>query len=129
MILPFTLAFLALQAPAFLIGDNLHPDLLLALPNKCIHILELTVGFESNIWKNYHRKHTKYYDFVRQQENLFSQVKYFNLSISNLGLLYQFSLEFLDMLWDLNYNSSTKNYIIRKITTIAIRTTYDIFLP
>ena len=102
-------------------GDNLCPDLLLVLPNKCLYILELTVGFESNIRKNYERKRTKYHDLVRHQENPFSQLKYINLSISTLGVLDQLSLEFLDMLKDLNYTSSTKNYIIRKITTIAIR--------
>ena len=63
-------------SPSAITGDNLHPDLLLVLPNTCLYILELTVGFESNIRKNYHRKRTKYYDLVKQQENLFSQVKY-----------------------------------------------------
>ena len=64
---------------------------------------------------------------LRQQEHLFSQVKYINLSISTLGVLDQPSLGLLDMLKDLNYNSSTTNYILRKITTVAIRTTYYIF--
>ena len=108
-------------------GDNSRPDLLLFVPNKCLYILELTVGLESNIRKNYHQKRTKYQDLVRQQENLFSQVKYINSSISTLGVLDQLSLEFMDMLKDLNDTSSTKNYIIREITTIAIQNTYYIF--
>ena len=41
-------------------GDNLRPDLLLVLPNKCLYIRELMVGFESNIGKSSNRKHTKY---------------------------------------------------------------------
>ena len=32
--------------PSTITGGNLRPDLLLALPNKCFYILEITVGFE-----------------------------------------------------------------------------------
>ena len=113
--------------PSAITGDNLRPDLLLVLPNKCLYILELTVGFESNIRKNSHRKHSKYNDLIRQQEHLFSKVKYVNLSVSALGVFDQLSQSFLDMLKDLNYNPSTRNYIVRKISNIAIRTTYYIF--
>ena len=132
--------------PSAIIGDNLHPDLHLVLPNKCLYILELTVGFESNILflinvstleltvgfesnirKNSHRMHTKYNDLIRQQEQLFSEVKYINISVSALGVFNQLSQSFLDMLKDLKNNHSTKNYINRKITNIAIRTTYYIF--
>ena len=114
-------------SPSAITGDDLRPDLLLVLPNKSLYILELTVGSESNIRKNSHRKHKKYHDLVRQQEHLFSEVKYINLSISTLGVIDQLSLGFLYRLKDLNYNSSTRNYILRKITTVAIRTTYYIF--
>ena len=64
---------------------------------------------------------------IRQQEHLFSKVKYVNLSVSALGVFDQLSQSFLDMLKDLNYNPSTRNYIVRKISNIAIRTTYYIF--
>ena len=32
--------------PSTITGDNFRPDLLLALPNKCLYILELAEGFE-----------------------------------------------------------------------------------
>jgi hypothetical protein len=35
-------------SPSVITGDELRPDLLITLENKCIYILELTVGFESN---------------------------------------------------------------------------------
>ena len=113
--------------PSAITGDTLPPDLLLALPHKCLYILELTVEFETNIRKNSHRKHRKYNDVIRQHEHLFSEVKYITLSVSALGIFDQLSQSFLDMLKDLNYNPSTRNYLIRKITNIAIRTTYYIF--
>ena len=114
-------------SPTAITGDHLRSDVLLVLPNKCIYILELTVGFESNIRKDSHREHEKYQNLVRQQEHLFSIVKYINLSISTLGVLDQLSLGFLDMLKDLNYNSSARNCILQKISTIAIQSTYYIF--
>ena len=68
--------------PSAITGDNLRPDLLLVLPNKCLYILELTVGFESNIRKNSERKHTKYSDLIRQPERI--------LLKQNLTMYYDF---------------------------------------
>ena len=70
--------------PSATTDDNLRPDLLLVLPNKCLYILELTVGFEKKIRKNSHRKHT--------------EVNYITLSVSALGVFDQLSQSFLDML-------------------------------
>ena len=85
----------------------------------CVDIAELSL-------KEY-RKHTKYNDLIRQREHLFSEVKYINLSVSALGVFDQLSQSFLDMQKVLNCNPSTRNFIIRKITIIAILTTYYIF--
>ena len=46
-------------AKTFLTGDSLCPDLVLHFQNKCIYIIELTVGFESNLAKNANRKNTQ----------------------------------------------------------------------
>ena len=51
-------------SPSFLTGDELRPDLLITLENKCIYILELTVGFESNLLTNATRKRQKYQDLI-----------------------------------------------------------------
>ena len=39
--------------------DELRPDLLITLENKCIDVLELTIGFESNLLTNVTRKRQK----------------------------------------------------------------------
>ena len=39
--------------PSVATGDTLRPDLLLAIFNKCLYILELTVGFENNLLRNF----------------------------------------------------------------------------
>ena len=45
-------------SPSVITGDQLRPDLL-AIENKVLHILELTVGFETNLKTNSVRKHEK----------------------------------------------------------------------
>ena len=54
--------------PSVLTGDNLRPDLLLAIENECLYILELTVGFESNLQVNANRKRQKYLDLIEEQK-------------------------------------------------------------
>ena len=38
-------------SPSVVIGDKLRPDLLITLENRCIYVLELTIGFECNLCK------------------------------------------------------------------------------
>ena len=47
--------------------------------------------------------------------------------MSALGVFDYLSKSFIDMLQDLNFDEATKNYMIRRTMTIAIRTTYYIF--
>ena len=42
--------------------------------------------------------------------------------MSALGIFDKGTSDFLDMLTDLQFDAATKNYILRKLTTIAIRT-------
>ena len=39
------------SSPSFITGDSLRPDLALNSPNNTLYLLELTVGFETNIEK------------------------------------------------------------------------------
>ena len=47
--------------PSIITGERYRPDLLLENTNKSVlYIIELTIGFESNLESNAHRKKTKY---------------------------------------------------------------------
>ena len=46
--------------------DDLRPDLLFSLSNKSPYILELTVGYESNLKSNAEIKKQKYNELVQQ---------------------------------------------------------------
>ena len=59
-------------SPSVITGDELRPDLLLTIGNKILYILELTVGFETNLKTNSDRKLEKYLTLVTDQENIYN---------------------------------------------------------
>ena len=114
-------------SPSLITGNELRPDLLLSIPQKCLYILELTVGFESNLLNNVTRKNFKYKELVRQQRKQYKDVKFINLSISTLGVFSSQSTDFLEMLKDVGFEIQHQNFLIRRMINAAIRSTYFIF--
>ena len=108
-------------------GDDLWPGLLLSISDEWLYILELTVGFESKLRTNDERKAEKCKGLAQQQSNKYKNVKLITLSMSALGIFDKCTSDSLDMLTALQFGNTTKNYILRKMTTIAIRTSYYIF--
>ena len=108
-------------------GHDLRPDFLLSLSNKSLYILELTVGYESNLRSNAERKKQKYRELVQQLKNDYEKVNFVNLSISALGIYDKSTTEFIDMMKMLKFDKRTTNYTIKKITNIGIRTSCYIF--
>ena len=115
-------------APSVITGDELHPDLLLTIENK-LYILELTVGFETNLKINskLNRKLKKYLPLISDQENNFDKVKFVNVSISLLGVFGQSMNTFIDMLKDLKFDEQHVRYVKKKIISTCIRASYYIF--
>ena len=105
----------------------MRPDLLITLENKCIYILELTVGFESNLLINATRKRQKYEELIDEQHKYYEKVKFVNLSISSLGVFSHSSLSFIEMLKDLNFDDKCRKYFVRKIINTCIRSSYYVF--
>ena len=108
-------------------GDTLRPDLVLTIENKCIYILELTVGFESNLLHNARRKREKYQDLVNEQLKKYEKAQFVNVSISSLGVLSETSLSLIEVLKDLEFDEACRKYLVRKIINTCIRSTYYIF--
>ena len=61
--------------PSIVTGDKYRPDLLLTTKDNCLYILELTVGYETNLQNN-----------IKEQKKHFKSVEFINLSISALGV-------------------------------------------
>ena len=114
-------------SPCALTGDSPRPDLLLVIPDKCLYILELSLGFEKNLRNYSHRKQLKYKTLVGEQQKNFNEVRFVSLSMSALGVFDHLSKSFIDMLQHLNFDVATKNYLIRRTMTITIKTSYYIF--
>ena len=72
--------------PSIVTGDKYRPDLLLTTKDNCLYIIELTVGYETNLRNNSKRKQDKYMDVTKEQKKHFKSVEFINLSISALGV-------------------------------------------
>ena len=115
------------MSPSVVTGDKYRPDLLLTTKDNCLYILELTVGYETNLRNNINRKHEKYKELIMELNSHFTTVKFINLSISATGVFEKESSTFLKMLKDLNIDENHIKYCIKKIINIAIRSTYYTF--
>ena len=113
--------------PSVLTGDKLRPDMLITLQNKCIYILELTIGYESNLKNNATRKREKYEDLIKEQQKHYEEVKFVNVSISSLGVFSESSLGLSEMWKDLKFDEKCRKYFVSKIINICIRSSYYIF--
>jgi hypothetical protein len=113
--------------PSIVTGDKYRPDLLLTTKDNCLYILELTVGYETNLRNNIKRKQEKYTDVIKEQKKHFKSVEFINLSISALGVFDKESSAFLKMLNRLDVGETQTKYCIKKMINICIRSTYYIF--
>ena len=93
------------------------------LNNASVYVLELTVGFESNIKINRDRKAVKYHPLIANLHRSYWTVKFINLSMSALGILGTSSESFLPMLTGLNLNEKTKKHAWLKSMNTAMRCT------
>ena len=117
---------LSALSPSIITGDSLRPDLVM-VTDTSLYILELTVGFESNLQINSDRKKAKYHSLISDLTTTFSNIKFINLSMSTLGLLGKSSDSLLLFLEDLKFDKPSSKYIIKKIMNISIRCSYYIF--
>ena len=114
-------------SPSVITGDSLRPDLLINVHNKCLYVLKLTAGCETNLANNITRIDKKYQDLIMTLRHQFNKVTCINLSISTLGVFASLSTDFIKMLKELNITDQHQNHILRKLSTIAIRSTCHIF--
>ena len=99
------------KSPSILTGDTYRPDLLLSCSNGNLYVVELTVGYETNLENNVEKKQAKYRELIRQLGNNFKQVKFINLSMSSLGIFAHECSTFLDMLENVGLDKKTPNIL------------------
>ena len=101
--------------PSVITGENYRPDLLFLIQSKCLYVLELTVGFESNLNNNAVRKKEKYLNLIKEMSRNYRCVKFVNLSMSSLGVFSHECSAFLNMMNDIGIDKKQQHYIIKKM--------------
>ena len=81
---------------------------------------------ESNIMTNVYRKKQKYVQLIRDQQKKY-EVKFINLCVSSLGVFSESSQDFIKLLIDFKFDAQYRKYIMKRIMTTCIRTSYFIF--
>ena len=114
-------------SPCLITGDSFRPDLLLLTDNKILYILELTVGFETNIQNNSDRKTAKYSSLINDLSPSYSKVVFVNLSMGAIGVMGSSCNSLLSLLHELHFDKTITKRIIMKAMNISIRSSYYIF--
>ena len=74
------------KSPSIITGDIYRPDILVIAPDESLYVVELAVGFETNLRNNVERKHAKY-NLIEDLKIHFKSVEFINISVSTLGVL------------------------------------------
>ena len=100
--------------------------MILTQNESTIFVLELTVGFETNIDLNTKQKANKYKEMLKSLENIFEKVNFINLSMPALGIVGVHS-NISSMLKALGFQQQKIAYLIKKIMCCSIRGTCYVF--
>ena len=114
-------------SPSLITGESLRPDLLLLTKDKLLYILELTIGFETNIQNNSNRKAAKYSSLLSELSPSYSKVTFINLSMGAIGTMGSSCTSFFSLLNELSFDKTIQKRVIMKAMTISIRSSYFIF--
>ena len=113
--------------PAVITGEENRPDMIVTLTESTIFVLELTVGFETNIGLNTKRKANKYKEILKSLENKFEKVNFGNLSMGALGIVgAHCSVTITPRA--LGFQQQEIASLIKKIMCCCIRGTYNVFV-
>ena len=99
-------------SPCIITGDHLRPDMLISTGSAIIYIIELTIGFDTNINLNTERKKDKYMQLTRDLSSKYRSVNFINLSITSLGIFGKSCNSFIAMCNDLNIDKQNLNYTL-----------------
>ena len=110
--------------PSIITGDEQRPDFAIAKSDNLL-LLELTVGFETNIKKNFDREAKRYQQLLAKLSNKY-KVYYVNLSLGAIGIIGKDSL-IMTAMGNFDLSKETLNFKVKRTIIVCIRTTYYIF--
>ena len=113
--------------PSLITGNSLRPYLNVITKNQVLYILELTIGFETNIKINSERKASKYYPLQQTLHSNYNHIRFINFTLGALGTIGSSSDSFIYLLKSLSFDDKLQKHILSQLINIAIRCTYYIF--
>ena len=99
-------------------GDSFRPGLLLVTDDKIFYILELTVGFETNMQNNSNRRTAKYSSLTNDLSLSYSKVVFVNLSMGTIEVVGSSCNSLLSLLHELHFDKTTTKRFIMKAMNI-----------
>jgi len=112
-------------SPSLITGERYRPDMIIKKGN-ILWVLELTIGFETNILKNTQRKRDHYKTVIDDLKERYEKVNFVNLSLGASGVFGKDN-NFISLLKELGLTSQEISYNVSKLSNICIRATYYIF--
>ena len=112
--------------PSIISGDEQRPDMIIKRNND-LWILELSVGFETNLEKNRNAKNLRYNTLIQRLKTTYRKVKFINLSLGAIGVYSKSQGTFSNLLSDLEVDKTHSSYVLSKISYVCIRKTYYLF--
>ena len=113
------------DSPCIITGHSLRSDMLIIF-NHTLYIIELAVGFESNVNANSLRKKRRYLELVDTFSQKYDAVKFVNVSMGTLGMFGTSCDTLFSMLNEIGSTQNQKDYVLKSMTNITIRCTYYI---
>ena len=113
------------MSPSVVSGEMLRPDLIV-IKGSDMFIMELTIGFETNMSKNADRKQRHYLDLI-ENINPGGKVRFLNLSMGAIGVLCNQSTKIIEWLQEVGLTEREALYTLKKIMNVCLRCTYFLF--
>ena len=110
--------------PSIITGDEQQSDFAIVKSDNLL-LFELTVGFETNIKKNFDHKVKRFQQLLAKLSNKY-KVYYANLSLGAIGIIGKDSL-IMTVMGNFDLSKETLNFIVNRTINVCIRTTYYIF--
>ena len=112
--------------PSVITGEENLPNMIVIQNESTVFVLELSVGFETNIDLNTKRKANKYKEMLKSLENKFEKVNFVNQLMGTLGIVGAHN-SITNMLKALVFRQQEIAYLIKRITCCCIKGTYYLF--
>jgi len=101
-------------SPCIITSDKLRPDILFSTADNIFYIIELNVGFETNLNINASRKKLKYRPLLVDLDKTIDRIEFVNLFISSLRIFGNSSEPLLQMCNDIGIDKHHLNFILQR---------------